>query len=256
MTVEQSQAAPRPEVDAATSWDSVLDGSVPFRQPKAGYRVNVDSVLLAAFVSGGPVRRRELVVDLGAGVGILPLLLSRFGVGERFALVEREPTLAALAEQNVAHAGLDARVFVADVGAGLPAELEQQAGLVVCNPPFYDATHQRPARQPERARARHGVLGPFLRAAAAALTGSKARAVFVYPTGALPELFGASEQAGLAVKRLRLVHPFLARPARVGLVELRRARPGALVVEAPLIEWQSPGVPGPELSALTTIGRK
>jgi hypothetical protein len=46
------------------------------------------------------------------------------------------------------------------------------------------------------------------------------------------------------------VHTTLAEPARLALVELRRARPGGLVVEPPLVEWNARGVRSVEISAL------
>jgi tRNA1Val (adenine37-N6)-methyltransferase len=59
---------------------------------------------------------------------------------------------------------------------------------------------------------------------------------------------------GLVPKRLRLVHPFVERAARVALVELRKARPGGLVVEPPLVEWDAPGRASPELESITRGG--
>ncbi|HEV8244825.1 MAG TPA: hypothetical protein VGP93_03620, partial [Polyangiaceae bacterium] len=57
-------------------------------------------------------------------------------------------------------------------------------------------------------------------------------------------------RVGLVPKRLRLVHPMLGSPARLALVELRQARPGGLVVEAPLLEWSAVGRHSIELTAL------
>jgi hypothetical protein len=48
-----------------------------------------------------------------------------------------------------------------------------------------------------------------------------------------------------------MVHSFVDRPARLALIELRRARPGGLVVEAPFVEWSAPGVATPEMNALS-----
>nr|MDQ2646873.1 methyltransferase [Myxococcota bacterium] len=56
--------------------DALLGGAVELLQPREGYRVNVDSILLAAFASG---RRVALAVDLGSGVGALALLAHHRG---------------------------------------------------------------------------------------------------------------------------------------------------------------------------------
>ena len=116
--------------------DSLLGGRLRFQQPRTGYRVNIDSVLLAAFASRG--RRAALAVDLGAGVGLVGLLLSHFQAARELCLVEREASLAQVALDNLQLAGAPGRVLTADV-ADLPKlhELRQCSELVACNPPFF-----------------------------------------------------------------------------------------------------------------------
>jgi tRNA1(Val) A37 N6-methylase TrmN6 len=96
-----------------------------------------------------------------------------------------------------------------------------------------------------------GDVEPFVAAAAHCLAGNKARAVFAYPASELPELLAAAERSLLVPKRLRLVHPFIDRPARLALVEFKRARPGGLVIEPPLVEWERENLPSPEMAALS-----
>src|SRR5258708_18429344 len=79
--------------------DALFGGSVVLFQPPrgAGYRTNVDALLLAAFASAplpvprsstpvsrapGP-RPASVAFDLGAGVGAVGLALLRFGAAER-----------------------------------------------------------------------------------------------------------------------------------------------------------------------------
>ena len=230
--------------------DAVLGGCVSFRQPARGYRVNVDSVLLAHFASQG--RRARLALDLGSGVGVVALVLHHLGAAGELALLEREPELAACAEHNLAARGAPGSVSVVDLELmGLPPVLAQRADLVVSNPPFFAPEGHRPPQDPTLRAARQGSLKPFTEAAQAALSGTRARAVFAYPASSLPTLFDAAAAAGLVPKRLRLVHAFADRPARLALVELRRAKPGGLVIEPPLVEWRAEGVRGPELAALS-----
>lgn len=231
------------------SRDSLLDGAIAFYQPRRGYRVNVDSVLLARFASAG--RRGGAAVDLGAGVGVVSLLLAHFRAARELILVESEPNAARLARYNLEAAGVRGRVLEADVASTALATLRQSASLVVCNPPFYRSERHRAPFDAARSRARMGELSPFVRAAGRLLNGDKARAVFAYPAASLPELIQAATAEALVPKRLRLVHPYADRPARLALLELRRARPGGLVVEAPLIEWASPRVPHHEFLKMT-----
>src|SRR6187399_45249 len=97
----------------AVSDDSLLGGRVRFRQPEHGYRVNVDSLLLAQFACAG--RSARVAVDLGAGIGLVALLVAHFGAARELLLVEREPALAAIARDNLERAGVRALVHELDV---------------------------------------------------------------------------------------------------------------------------------------------
>lgn len=240
------------ELPPETTWDAVLGGAVRFVQPAAGYRVNQDSILLAAFAAGKPgqrLRAAELAVDLGAGVGVVGLVLHHLGQAESLALIEREPKLVALCRENLARAGVPGRVYERDLAQGVPAELVNRADIVLANPPFF-AAERHQSQHKEARGARHGSLGPFLAATRAALSGSRARAALAYPARALEDFLEAARLARLTPKRLRFVHPFLDRPARLALVELRLAKRGALDLEPPLIEWEQPGLASAELRAL------
>jgi tRNA1(Val) A37 N6-methylase TrmN6 len=227
----------------------LFDGTIRVRQPRRGYRITIDTVLLGAFASTacrGPVAR---VVDLGAGIGGVTLSLHHFAGVRHADLIEVAPGLAALSRHNLTVAGVPHAVFEADVALGLPRPLRGCARAVVCNPPFFPERAGNPRLDPSARGARSGPLDPFVRAAALAL-GRRARAFFVYPAPALPELLAASRAHGLVAKRLRFVHAYATSPARIVLVELARAKPGGLVVEPPLVEWAAKGARGSELVAL------
>jgi len=240
-----SGAASRP---AATTTDSLYGGAVSVRQPARGYRVNVDALLLAAFAAQG--RCAELAVDLGAGVGSVALGLHHLGAASRFALVEREEQLIALAEENARGARMTSQGFCRDLSLGLPEELRQAADLVVSNPPFFDPDHTRQGPHVAKTRARFGDLTPFITAAAAAVSGARSRIAFVYPARELSRFLASAERVQLIPKRLRLVHADASAPARVALIELRRAKPGGLVILPPLWEWSAKGVRSPELALI------
>jgi tRNA1Val (adenine37-N6)-methyltransferase len=124
--------------------------------------------------------------------------------------------------------------------------------LVVCNPPYFADGASRHQKHPLTRAARTGELGPFVDAAAQALAETRGRAVFAYPAPALAELFRSAEKSRLVAKRLRLVHARAGEPARLALIELRRAKPGGLVVEAPLVEWAGSRTRTQELDAIVT----
>jgi tRNA1Val (adenine37-N6)-methyltransferase len=227
--------------------NTLFSGEVPLWQPTGGYRVNVDSLLLAAFAAACRPRAQH-VADLGAGVGAVTLAYAHLASVATCTLIERERALAVLAEQNLDLAPLKGRVIVLDLTTEVPAALRGVADVVLANPPFFPGCTPVPPSS-IRARARSGALEPFLRAAVTVM-GRRAHAFFAYPAPALPEIFAAARAVALVPKRLRLVHAFATTPARLVLLELRRAKPGGLVVMPPVVEWAVRGKRSPELDAL------
>ena len=56
-------------------------------QPRDGYRFSLDPLLLCDFAA---IRAGEEAVDLGAGCGIIPLILAREAQGSRLVGVESQ----------------------------------------------------------------------------------------------------------------------------------------------------------------------
>lgn len=146
--------------DAAT--DDFLEGRLSLRQG-SGHRAGHDAVLLAALT---PPAMEGLIVDVGAGVGAVGLMAALHAPRARVGLVEIDAETCALAEENIRHNGLAARVSVhrADVtsaparrAAGL---IDEAAALVLTNPPFHDPARVRVTPDAAKARA-HVAAAPL-----------------------------------------------------------------------------------------------
>ena len=182
--------------------DALWRGQLRFWQPARGegYRFNLDPVLLSGFA-----RPASHVLDLGAGVGVLAVLLVRSGKAERVTAVEVLPELAALCAENVRENGLSAAIHV--VTGDLRHLAPVQADAAVFNPPFFKATHGRGA--PERRRdvarhERHGTLADFVMYAVASVGGGPVAAVVPAARGPeLEELLAARDHG--AVRRREVV---------------------------------------------------
>jgi tRNA1(Val) A37 N6-methylase TrmN6 len=101
-----------------TTEDTVLDGRLRLRQPRTGHRVGHDAMLLAATATAAS---GEHVVELGAGVGAAGLALALRIPDLRVTLVDIDPALVALANENAAHNGLADRVTAVVTDAVAPA---------------------------------------------------------------------------------------------------------------------------------------
>jgi FkbM family methyltransferase len=133
-----------------------LGGRLYLRQAPRGHRAGTDAVLLAA---AAPREAVGLALDVGAGVGAVGLVAALFSPRSRVGLVEIDPQACELARENIAANGLGDRVVVheGDVSSAASRRAaglaEEQADLVLTNPPFYEATRVRASPDEKKARA-------------------------------------------------------------------------------------------------------
>ena len=205
------------------------------------FRFSLDAVLLAHFAHMG---RSCRAADLGTGTGAVALLLLSLGAASVDA-VERQERLADMLKRSVALNNLEARIRVVhsdvrQVDQFLPAG---QYDLVTANPPFRMPKTGRISPNIGIAEARHeepGTLGGFL-AAAACLLKQKGRFAMVHLPERLADILVALRELKLEPKRMRFVHSFIDKPARMVLIEaVKHGKPG-LDMMPPLVVYDAPG---------------
>ena len=168
------------------------------------FRFGTDAVLLAAFAD---VRKRDDVADLGAGSGILTLLLSPRTQGQLYA-VEIQEHAAALARENMRLNGLEDRATVIE---GDMRHAYDHSGrrvhAVICNPP-YDKPGSGGSPQARHMRlARHEVACDLdaVCQSAASLLGMGGRFYMIHRASRLPDVLCSLREHDLEPKVLRLV---------------------------------------------------
>ena len=210
-------------------------GGLFLQQPKEGYRFSIDSVLLADFVrpKSGPV------ADLGAGCGVVSVILHRKGLAGPFWAVELDGLAADCCRENFKRHGVPGSVLHHDLTR--PHDELKSSGfrLAVSNPPFYAAGSGRMPAKSSRARARHELaLSPgSLCAAASRLLPKGGVFSLCFNPGRLVRLLGRLSAQGLTPKRLRLVHGRRHKPASLALLECMKGGGEELIVEPPLVVY-------------------
>lgn len=189
--------------------DTLLRDRVRLLQARKGYRTSVDAMALAFFALQDPPVPLQRAVDLGAGSGLISILLARSRLNLHVDLVELQPELAARAGRNLQLNGVADRavVHLHDLGGPWPALPPAQ--LVVSNPPYFQTLHRPPPRHPERFAAHCETTASLERfaAAAAVLLAPEGHACFVYPLEGRRRLLQALQQAGLGhIEDCRLYH--------------------------------------------------
>ena len=226
----------------------LLGGRLKLLQPKQGYRFAMDPLVLAGFCC---LEKGWSVLDLGAGNGVLSLLLAQRFPETRFTLLELQESLAGLARRNIALNGRE-KTMEAVRGDLRQKDLfpEKHFEALVANPPYRALGSGRLGPCRERNLARHELectLHDWTKAAARWL--QNGGVIFaVYPVRRLTELLAGLKEAGLIPKRLRLVYE---KPAGQGLLALVEARLGGgpeMRVEPPLFanRINKERIPGPE----------
>ncbi len=223
-----------------TTLDSIRE--LRFYQSKDGYRFSMDPVLLSDFISMRSARR---ILDLGAGSGVLGLMLAARYPKSHLTMVELQAGLHALCGRNITLNAMAARAeaIKADLAA-LPSEYAGAFDLVVSNPPFRRPATGLLSEGEERMVARHELrmdLNGLVASAARALK-ERGRFALVYHPARLAELLSAMAAASLEPKCIRFVHGRLDSEARIVLVEaVKGGRQGGLKVLPPLVVYGDGG---------------
>jgi len=220
-------------------------------QPRHGYRFSLEAILLGRFARA---TSRDRVLELGAGCGVVSITMASLYKPREVVALEIQPTLAEMIARNAALNGFDSvHVLCADLRHKKIAGLEPaRFDLIVANPP-YRATaagrenpdHGRRLARGENAAALHDFV-----AAARRYARTGARIAFVFTARRSAELISTMRYHKLEPKRIRFVHPRIASPATVILIEARAAGGIEVAIEPPLILYDRPGIYTSEARAL------
>ena len=137
--------------DEELTEDAILGGRITVFQPRAGFRVGIDSVLMPAAV---PARSGETILDVGTGVGVAALCLARRVPGCKVTGLELQPELAELARSNADRNGLaDSFEAVAGDVSDPPKRITQQKFFhVMMNPPYLEPGRGQAPKSSSRAK--------------------------------------------------------------------------------------------------------
>ncbi|MCP4328514.1 MAG: methyltransferase [Alphaproteobacteria bacterium] len=118
--------------------DTLIGGRVRLRQPRDGYRVAIDPVLLAASIEAGAGDR---VLDVGCGVGAAALCLAHRVPACRVTGLEIDPDILRLASDNILLNNARDRVdaVLGDLTRPPPRLAPGTFGHVLSNPPYLEA---------------------------------------------------------------------------------------------------------------------
>ncbi len=233
--------------------DTLFNGRLYCLQPRRGYRFSIDSVLLAHFVKPCPT---DKILDVGAGCGVISLILAYRWPSVRLTGLELQDSLALVFQRNIALNHFSDRLCLVkgdlrQIKEIIPAGVFDK---VVCNPPYYRCGAGRDNPDREQAIARHEIMANLEDTVAAVSFAVKNRGwvSFVYPAERGAALLTTLRKYKLEPKRLQIIYSYPGGPGRLILVDSMRGGGEELHIMPPFYIYKGPGSRqySPEMAAL------
>lgn len=198
--------------------DLIYGGRIKVRQPRHGYRVNADTILLAAAIEADDGAH---LLEAGCGVGAASLAVAARLRNISIVGIERDQNIAELARENVATNAMSSRV---EIVTGDVLERSANIGVfdgVFFNPPFDEPGEGRaPAETRRDAHVSAAPLDVWISAMSNRLRGDGVLTL-IQRVAKLPEIIAALE-GRLGGVEIFPIRPRAGEPAKRILVRARK----------------------------------
>jgi len=203
-------------------------------QPTKGYAYNSDSIFLYDFISG--FQPKGSLLDVGCGVGIVSLLLSRdFKLST--TIVDKQKSMLMYAEHNYQINNLEVDAYLGDF---IEFSEDKKFDFVVSNPPFYDsAVIQSENEHLNIARyAHHLPIFEFIAKVKKVLK-PRGRFIFCYDAKQIDRLLHALKENKINPEVLRFVHSKIDRESKLVMISARMNSKSLTKIMPPLIVFDN-----------------
>jgi len=215
--------------------DLQIDGLKIIQNPQ-GFCFGIDAVLISNFAK---VRKKDKVIDLGTGTGIIPLLVAAKSKQSHVSGFEIQPDVADMARRSVALNGLEERIDIVEdnINNALNHFGKHTADVVISNPPYMASGVGEVNPSDYKAISRHEIhctLEDIIRTACDLLR-MNGQFYMVHRPNRLVDILSLCRAYKLEPKQIRFVHPFAGKSPNIVLVQATKGgRPDLKVLE-PLI---------------------
>ncbi|EOZ4026623.1 tRNA1(Val) (adenine(37)-N6)-methyltransferase [Staphylococcus pseudintermedius] len=219
-------------------------------QNDAVFSFSTDALLLGHFTE---VRKRDRILDMCAGNGVIPLLLSDKG-NNVITGVEIQPQLVNMAVRSVQYNHLENRITMVemDINALIQAYSPAQFDLITCNPPYFKANQTNQHQLEAHKIARHEIyctLDDCLRVSNHLLK-EGGRVVMVHRAERMLDLFESMRHYRIEPKRLHMIFSKPGKAAQTIVVEGRKGGRQGLDIAPPFYIYDEQGDYTPEMKEI------
>ena len=214
--------------------DDLCVNGLKIIQDPSGFCFGMDAVLLSHFSN---VKKGDLVLDLGTGTGVIPLLLYAHTNASHLTGIELQKSVFDMAMRSVSLNGLNEHIDIinGDVKDYKMLIKLQSYDYVTCNPPYKKSGAGIITSNEKQLLSRHEQtcgLATFIDAASHALKFGK-RASFIITADRFMDIVLALKNANMEPKRILFVHSNINKPPNLMLIE-------AMKNGKPHIKWMPP----------------
>ena len=199
--------------------DDLLNG-LKIIQHREKYAFTSDAVLLAGFAK---VAKGMRIADIGAGSGIISMLLVKKAALTKVYAVEMQDYMADMCKRSVEMNGLSdvIKVIHGKIQDSLEFLGKGNLDVIVTNPPYQKAGSCQRNESEEIALSRHDNLLPLdeLLFCCSKLLKFSGKLYIIYPSNRLAELIETMHAHKIEPKRLQLIAPKAGKAPDLALVE-------------------------------------
>ena len=190
-------------------------------------KVGTDAILLGCWVE---VKPTDVVLDIGTGCGLLPLMLSQKGVSQVDAV---DIDAASIQEATINFEASQWREHLQAICADITDyQTDKKYDLIISNPPFFNRYSKCDSERKSRARHNDVTLSyETLCAVVCRLLKPDGRFALVLPAAVSAAFMKIAEQSGLHLHKTLNVIPKKGKPANRVNLELRLAKTATSIVE-------------------------
>jgi len=222
--------------------DDLLCKGLKIIQDEASYCFAIDAVLLANFVKAG---RKDRIMDLGTGNGVIPLLLSAKTEAHELVGMEIAKEAAERAGRSVEMNGLGDKVKIVcgDLKEAPRIFGRESFSVVVTNPPYMKVDEGKISPKWDMALARHEVAATLadVIGSAAALLCFKGRFYMVYRTWRMADAIFELRRNFLEPKLARFIQPKASGSPNLFLLMAQKGGGPGLKILPPLVVYNDDG---------------
>ena len=221
------------EIRQGESIDGFMEGRIKLIQSRSGYRFSVDALLLSEFIT---IRKGDIVVDLGTGCGVIPLILILTRPVKHVIGIEIQDELADQALRNaVLNNGRKKMTIIRGDIRQIPF-CTASVDVVVCNPPYRKINSGRINPDQQKAIARHEIMASLddILMAAKRILRAKGRIAMIYPAERLTDLLVTMREFRLEPKRLKIIYPYIKSEAKLVMIEACSGGGGGVKILPPV----------------------